>query len=87
VRDNTYGFIKKVIELVGKYDHEVSAEEVGQSAGAFYMLTIKDAGVEVKIKAGRCIIRDINGNSTQFEKLRSDEWEQESLDYIHAILK
>ena len=63
-------------------------EETGQgeSVDTIYTLRIDNAGVEVKITAGRCIITDEEGNSKQFEKSQS-EWNQESLGHIEALLK
>ena len=87
-KHNTHEFFEKVIELAERYHFEVPEEEEidGESVGTIYTLRIDNAGVEVKITAGRCIITDKEGNSKQFEKSQS-EWKQESLAHIETLLK
>ncbi len=86
-KHNTYKFFEKVKELAERYHFEVSEVEFdGESVGTIYTMRINNAGVEVKITAGRCIITDKEGNSKQFEKSQS-EWNQESLDHIETLLK
>jgi hypothetical protein len=88
MQQNTHEFIEKVKELAERYDSKVSVEKEGESVGTFWKLRIDNAGVEVKITAGRCIITDEEGNSKQFKKKPgSDEWKQESLGHIEALLK
>lgn len=86
MQHNTNEFIEKVEKLAELYGFEVSLKREGQSVGTIWKLRIDNAGVEVKITAGRCIITDEEGNSKQFEKSQS-EWNQESLGHIEALLK
>ena len=86
MQHNTNEFIEKVEKLAELYGFEVSLKREGQSVGTIWKLRIDNAGVEVKITAGRCIITDEEGNSKQFETSQS-EWNQESLGHIEALLK
>ena len=87
-KHNTHEFFEKVKELSERYHFEVpeGVEIDGESVGTIYTLRIDNAGVEVKITAGRCIITDKGGNSKRFEKSQS-EWKQESLAHIETLLK
>ncbi|MFB0552291.1 MAG: hypothetical protein ACETWQ_03155 [Phycisphaerae bacterium] len=62
------------------------AESEGESVGTIYTMRIDNAGVEVKITAGRCIITDKEGKSKQFDKSKSQR-KQESLAHIETLLK
>ena len=86
MQHNTNEFIEKVEKLAELYGFEVSLKREGQSVGTIWKLRIDNAGVEVKITAGCCIIKDEEGNSKQFEKSQS-EWNQESLGHIETLLK
>ena len=86
MQHNTNEFIEKVEKLAELYGFEVSLKREGQSVGTIWKLRIDNAGVEVKITAGRCIITDKEGNSKQLEKSKS-EWKQESLAHIETLLK
>ena len=87
-KHNTHEFFEKVKELAAQYHFEVPEEEEidGESVGTIYTMKIDNAGLEVKITAGRCIITDKEGNSKQFEKSQS-EWKKESLSHIEKLLK
>ena len=87
-KHNTHEFFEKVKELAERYNFNVPEEEEneGESVGTIYTLRIDNAGVEVNITAGRCIITDKEGNSKQFEKSQS-EWKQESVAHIETLLK
>ena len=87
-KHNTHEFFEKVIELAERYLFEVpeEADSEGESVGTIYTMRIDNAGVEVKITAGHCIITDKEGNYKQFKKSQS-EWKKESLAYIEKLLE
>lgn len=86
MQHNTNEFIEKVENLAELKGFEVSLERDGQSVGTIWKLRIDNAGVEVKMTAGCCIITDEEGNSKQFDKSQN-EWNQESLGHIETLLK
>ncbi len=83
---NTNEFIEKVKNVAKQYGYEVSSETDGQSVDTDWKVRIDNAGVEVKITAGCCIVTDEEGNSKQFDTSQS-EWNQESLGHIETLLQ
>ena len=83
---NTNEFIEKVTNVAKQYGFEVSSETDGQSVDGDWKATIGNAGVEIQITAGCCIVTDEQGNSKQFDTSQN-EWNQESLGHIETLLQ
>ena len=79
-------FLAKIEILANEYGLGITEHTTGRGLGTIIKLTIDKASVEVIITCMACVVRDEYRGSVSFDK-RTDEWEQNSLDYLKELLE